>query len=72
MVIKVLTFKDDLNIDIALRKRWIILARKYHAVVQAFYFTTPVDLCLHNDSFRALAGLEVAHTAYLSHGSVIC
>lgn len=58
--IQILTLKDDLNIDNATRKPWVSLARKHQVKVQAFYFTTPVDLCLHNDSFRALAGLEVA------------
>ena len=32
------------------------MAKKHEVAVDAVYFTSPTDLCLHNDSVRALGG----------------
>jgi bifunctional polynucleotide phosphatase/kinase len=50
---------DDINIDTKSRKVWLTLAQKYGLQARALHFTTPTELCLHNDSFRALGGIQV-------------
>ncbi|KAF2465858.1 PNK3P-domain-containing protein [Lindgomyces ingoldianus] len=47
---------DDTNTTAAARKLWISLASRFKIRVYAIHFTTPADLCLHNDSVRALGG----------------
>ncbi|OCK74810.1 putative DNA 3'-phosphatase Tpp1 [Lepidopterella palustris CBS 459.81] len=47
---------DNSNTKIADRRIWISLASKHNIRVRALHFTTPVDLCLHNDTVRALGG----------------
>lgn len=47
---------DDLNIDIESRITWISLAAKHGVAADAICFTSSTDLCLHNDTVRALGG----------------
>jgi bifunctional polynucleotide phosphatase/kinase len=53
---------DDFNSDATERKIWIALAQNHDVHVRAFNFTTPIDLCLHNDAVRALGGPLVYHS----------
>jgi predicted kinase len=52
----VIASPDAMNSDHTVRKIWVSIAQKYDVQVRAFNFTAPVDLCLHNDSVRALGG----------------
>ncbi|KAI0886601.1 PNK3P-domain-containing protein [Annulohypoxylon maeteangense] len=47
---------DDLNIDIESRTTWISMAAKHGISADAFCFMSPTNLCLHNDTVRALGG----------------
>ncbi|KAI0895151.1 PNK3P-domain-containing protein [Annulohypoxylon nitens] len=47
---------DDLNIEVESRATWISIAAKHEASVDAFWFTSPPNLCLHNDSVREFGG----------------
>ncbi|RDW56367.1 hypothetical protein BP5796_13242 [Coleophoma crateriformis] len=47
---------DDINTTSSLRNQWLSLAPKNNVQTYAYNFTAPSDLCLHNDSVRALGG----------------
>lgn len=47
---------DGINSDSTVRKIWVSIAQKHGIQARAINFVTPVDLCLHNDSVRALGG----------------
>lgn len=51
---------DDMNIDIESRRIWISMSEKYGVTADVVHFTTQTDLCLHNDSVRALGGPSVS------------
>jgi bifunctional polynucleotide phosphatase/kinase len=51
-----MTRLDDLNIEIKSRITWISMAAKHGVAADAFVFTSSTDLCLHNDTVRALGG----------------
>src|SRR5438046_542675 len=40
---------------------WITLARNHGIQSNAFFFATPVDLCVHNETVRTLGGNLVYH-----------
>jgi bifunctional polynucleotide phosphatase/kinase len=50
---------DGINSDPTVRKVWVSIAQKCGVDARAFNFIAPVDLCLHNDSVRALGGPQV-------------
>ncbi|KAE8448805.1 hypothetical protein EG329_008807 [Mollisiaceae sp. DMI_Dod_QoI] len=54
---------DGTNEDPKKRKQWVSLAHRHGIQARAFYFNTPSDLCLHNDSFRALAVIQPSEKA---------
>lgn len=56
---------DDVNATLESRNEWILLAQKHHIQIRAFSFTSPSDLCLHNDSVRALGGPLVSSPIYI-------
>jgi bifunctional polynucleotide phosphatase/kinase len=47
---------DGINPDPKTRQTWVQIAKKHNIPIRAFNFTTPSDLCLHNDAVRALGG----------------
>jgi bifunctional polynucleotide phosphatase/kinase len=47
---------DDTNIDVESRSIWISIAAKHQIAADAVFFMSSTDLCLHNDSVRALGG----------------
>ncbi|KAI2470179.1 polynucleotide kinase 3 phosphatase-domain-containing protein [Annulohypoxylon bovei var. microspora] len=49
---------DDINIDAKSRKEWLAVAQEHDLRIIAMRFTASTELCLHNDSFRALAGTQ--------------
>ena len=49
---------DNTNADPDTRAVWVEVARKYKIPIRCVYFTAPVKLCEHNDTVRALAGME--------------
>lgn len=50
---------DNTNADVKTRAIWIELANKSNIKARCVYFTTPADICQHNDAVRAFAGIEV-------------
>jgi len=47
---------DSINSTVDSRQAWLSIARKYNIRTTAIYFDLPLDLCLHNDTVRALGG----------------
>ncbi|KAL6693233.1 polynucleotide kinase 3 phosphatase domain-containing protein [Trichoderma pleuroticola] len=47
---------DDMNLDIESRSTWISIAAKHGITANAALFMSSTDLCLHNDTVRALGG----------------
>jgi len=47
---------DNINSTADSRQAWLSIARKYNIRATAMYFDLPLDLCLHNDTVRALGG----------------
>jgi hypothetical protein len=47
---------DGINSNRIARRAWISIAQKHDVHARAFNFLAPVDLCLHNDTVRALGG----------------
>jgi predicted kinase len=47
---------DNINSTADSRQAWLSIARKYNIRTTAMYFDLPLDLCLHNDTVRALGG----------------
>ncbi|SZF03234.1 unnamed protein product [Blumeria hordei] len=45
---------DNTNASFEVRKRWVELARKNQVPIRCINFTTPTEICKHNDSMRAL------------------
>lgn len=54
--ISLLIRPDDMNIDIESRSIWISMAVKHRVAAYAVLFMSSTDLCLHNDTVRALGG----------------
>ncbi|XP_054153915.1 uncharacterized protein F21D5.5-like [Oppia nitens] len=49
---------DNLNVDLASRKQWISLSKKYSAIPLLFYFDINVNQSLHNNKFRQIIGIN--------------
>ncbi|KAH0553426.1 hypothetical protein GP486_006506 [Trichoglossum hirsutum] len=47
---------DNTNPDPDTRAVWVQLARKHDVPIRCIYFTAPTQLCMHNDTVRALNG----------------
>ncbi|KAH7303329.1 polynucleotide kinase 3 phosphatase-domain-containing protein [Stachybotrys elegans] len=47
---------DQINFSIQSRRIWLSTASKYKIKVTAVFFDLPAELCLHNDTVRALGG----------------
>ncbi|KAF1933688.1 P-loop containing nucleoside triphosphate hydrolase protein [Didymella exigua CBS 183.55] len=47
---------DDLNIDVESRAPWVAIASKYAVEADAYALESSTNLCLHNDTVRALGG----------------
>jgi hypothetical protein len=41
------------------RELWVTVGKAHDVVHFAFYFTTTLQLCLHNDAVRALGGSQI-------------
>lgn len=47
---------DDHNCTVDTRRSWLSIADRHNAQVAAILFDLPINLCLHNDTARALGG----------------
>lgn len=47
---------DNVHSTVDSRRTWLSMAGKYNIRVTVIYFDLPLDLCLHNDTVRALGG----------------
>lgn len=56
-----LRLTDNTNADIDTRAHWIKLAASLNIPIRCVLFTSPAKLCEHNDTVRALGGIEVSN-----------
>lgn len=60
-----LRWPDNTNADIDTRAHWVKLASSLDIPIRCVLFTSPAKLCEHNDTVRALGGIEVSNRASL-------
>jgi bifunctional polynucleotide phosphatase/kinase len=62
---------DGINSDPTARKGYALLAQNLGVPAQVLHFTTPADLCLHNDSVRALGGPLVSSSSIINPSTLL-